>query len=119
MKSYIDAVIGVGAALADHVDLRCLVAELSRIDTCLHLELLDAVKGGQPDVGIEIGIGIVHAVQRVVVEHDALAADRDRLAGAIAAEAAARLARCRMTACWRWTKEQPGPDSFCRSAAAR
>ena len=80
--------IGIGAALADHIDLRRLVTELGRIDARLHLELLDAVERRQADIGIEVGIGIVHAIQRVVVEHDALAADRDRLAGAIAAQAA-------------------------------
>ena len=95
MKSYMAAVIGVGAALADHVDLRCFVTELGGINTRLHLELLDAVEGRQADIGVEVGIGIIHAIQRVVVEHDALAADRDRLAGAIAAQAATCLARCR------------------------
>ena len=71
------SMIGVGAALADHVDLRCLVTELGRVDTGLNLELLNAVKGRQGDIGYKIRVGIVYAVERVVVPHDSLAADRD------------------------------------------
>ena len=81
----------VAAGLGGHVDLRGVVAELGGIDAGLHLEFLQRVDGRQHDVGIEIGVGIVDAVEREVVEHDALAGDRDRLIGAVAALARAGL----------------------------
>src|SRR5690242_17305592 len=69
------------------------MSKLRRVDANLDLELLNGVDRGKDDIGIEVRIGIVHAVQRVVVEHDALATCRDRLRGAIATLARTGLAR--------------------------
>ncbi len=68
------------------------MAELGGIDAGLHLEFLQRVDGRQHDVGVEIGVGVVDAVEREVVEHDALAGDGDRLIGAVATLARTGLA---------------------------
>ena len=67
--------------------LICVVcaAELGRIDAGLHLELLQRIDGGHHDERIEVRVGVLHAVERVVVEIGALAGNRNRLAGADAA----------------------------------
>src|SRR6266705_1401628 len=78
------AMIGVAAGLGEHVDLCALVPELRGVNTELNFELLNGVNGGKDDIGIEIRVGVIDAVERVVVEHDALPARRYRLAGAVA-----------------------------------
>jgi len=84
-------VIDVAARLGQHVDLRGLVAKLGGINAGLHFELLKRVDGGKHDVGEEVGVGIVHAIEREVVEHDALSGGGNGLVGAVAAFAGARL----------------------------
>ena len=82
----------VAAGLGEHVDLGGVAPELGRVNAGLHLELLQRVDRGQDHVGVEVGVGILDAVQREVVEHDALSGHRDRLVGAVAALARAGLA---------------------------
>jgi hypothetical protein len=48
--------------------------------------------GRQEDIGVEVHVGVVHAVERVVVELAPLAGDRDLLVGARTALAVASLA---------------------------
>src|SRR5438093_13770210 len=79
------AMVGVAARLGEHVDLRALMSELRGVNTGLNFELLNRVNRGKDDIGIEIRIGVVDAVQRVVVEHDALPARGYGLVGAVAA----------------------------------
>ena len=78
-------VIRVAAGFGQHVDLRRFVAEFGGIDAGLHFEFLDGIDRGKDDIGVEIGVGVDHAVEREIVEHDALPAGRDRLVGAVAA----------------------------------
>ena len=86
------AVIIVGAALGDHVDLGRVVTVLGGIDAGLHLHFLDGVDGGLDHKGVEVHVGVVDAIERVVVEHDARAAHRDALVGAGASQPRAGLA---------------------------
>ena len=79
------AVIIVAAALGDHVDLGRVIPVLGGIDAGLHLHFLDGVDGGLYHIAVEVGVGIVDAIERVVVEHDARAAHRDGFVGAGAA----------------------------------
>ena len=79
------AVILVGAGLGEHVDLRGLAAELRRIDAGLHLEFLQRVDRRHHHEGIEIRVGVLHAVERVVIEIGALPGDRNGLRRADAA----------------------------------
>src|SRR5215470_5692606 len=64
--------IGVAARLGEHVDLRALMPELRGVNTDLNFELLNSVNGRKDDIGIEIRVGVIDAVQSVVVEHNAL-----------------------------------------------
>src|SRR5215813_8165539 len=77
------AMICVAAGLGKHVDLRALVAELGGVNTDLNFELLNRVNRRKDDIRIEIRVGVIDAVERVVVEHDALPARRYRLVGAV------------------------------------
>ena len=83
----------VGAGFGDHVHLARRTAELGGIHAGLHLEFLERVHRRQEDVGVEVDVGVVHAVEGVVVEFAALTRDRQLLVGAAAALAIARLAR--------------------------
>jgi hypothetical protein len=65
------AVIVIGPALGDHVDLRRVVAVFGGIDACLNLHLLNGVNAGLHHVAVEVRVGVVDAIQRVVVEHAA------------------------------------------------
>src|SRR5262249_2436452 len=78
------AVIRVTAGLGEHVDLRALMPELRGVNTDLNFELLNSVNGWKDDIGIEIRVGVIDAVQSVVVEHDALPARGYGLGGAFA-----------------------------------
>src|SRR2546427_5432335 len=78
------AMIGVAAGLGEHVDLRALMPELRGVNTELNFEFLNGVNGRKDDIAIEIRVGVIDAVERVVVEHDALAARRYGLLGAVA-----------------------------------
>ena len=86
------AMEGVRARLGDDVHLAGGAAELGRIDAGLHLEFLERVNRRQEDVGVEIDVGVVHAVERVVVELAPLTRDGDLLVGTRAALAIAGLA---------------------------
>src|SRR5262245_42993676 len=78
------AMICVAAGLGKHVDLGALMPELGGINTDLNFELLNRVNRRKNDIGIEIRVGVIDAVERVVVEHDALPARRYGLARAVA-----------------------------------
>src|SRR5436189_6398143 len=78
------AMIGVAAGLGEHVDLGALMPELGGVNTDLNFELLNGVNGRKDDIGIEIRVGIIDAVESVVVEHDALPARGYGLGGAFA-----------------------------------
>ena len=81
----------VAARLGEHVHLRAFVPKLRRINADLNLELLNGIDGGKGDIRIEVHVHVVDAVERVVIEEDALPAGGYRLLGAIAALAGARL----------------------------
>src|SRR4030095_5031081 len=87
------AMIFVPAGLRKHVDLGALMPELGRGDTNLNFELLNGVNRREDDIGIEIRVSVIDAVERVVVEHDALPARRYGLVGAVAALPAQRVSR--------------------------
>src|SRR6266404_8001528 len=76
--------IGVAAGLGEHVDLRALMPELRGVNAELNFKLLNGVNGGKDDISIEIRVGVIDAVERVVVEHDALPPRRYGLLGAVA-----------------------------------
>ena len=85
------AVEAVGARFRDHVHLARLAAEFRGVDAGLDLELLERVDRGEKDVGVEVDVGVVDAVERVEVELAALARNRQLLGGARAALPGARL----------------------------
>src|SRR5579884_3849839 len=89
------AVINIATRLGKHVDLSSFVSVLCGIDTGLNFELLDRVNRWERNVGVEVRVGVVDAVERVVIEHNALPARGDRLRGAIATLARARLPSAR------------------------
>src|SRR5581483_4186214 len=71
------AVVGVAARLGEYVDLCTLMPVLRRVDADLNLELLNRVNGGQGDVRVEVHVHVVDAVERVVIEENALPASGD------------------------------------------
>src|SRR5215510_11249827 len=77
-------VIGVTAGLGEHVDLRALMPELRGVNTDLNFELLNSVNGRKHNIGIEIRVGVIDAVEAEVVEHDALPTRRYGLGRAFA-----------------------------------
>src|SRR5262249_61392584 len=79
------AMISVAAGLGEHIDLSALMSELSGVNTNLNFELLNRINRRKNDIGIEIRVGVIDAVERVVVEHDALPARGDGLTGAVTA----------------------------------
>src|SRR5581483_5785135 len=89
------AVVPVASRFREHVDLGGFVAELGRIDAGLYLKFLQGIDRWQDNIRVEVRVRIGDAIQREVVEHDALARGRDRLAGSVAALARAGLAGCR------------------------
>src|SRR4030095_9037064 len=78
------AMICVAAGFGEHVDLSALMPELRGENADLNLELLNRINRGKRDIRIEVRVGVIDAVERVVVEHDALPARRYRLGGAVA-----------------------------------
>src|SRR5437870_13878649 len=78
------AMVCIAAGLGEHVDLGALMPELRGINTELNFELLNGVNGRKDDIGVEIRVGVIDAVEGVVVEHDALAARGYGLSGAFA-----------------------------------
>ena len=48
----------IGPGLGRDVDLRRLASELRGIDSAHHLEFLESVDGRDPDIQVEIGIGV-------------------------------------------------------------
>src|SRR5437773_3603666 len=76
--------IGVAAGLGEHVDLRALMPELRGVNADLNFELLNSVNGRLDDIGIEIRVRVIDAVEGVVVEHNALPARGYGLGGALA-----------------------------------
>src|SRR6266568_3784509 len=89
------AMIGVAAGLGEHVDLCALMPELRGVNTDLNFELLNGVNGGKDDIGVEIRVCVIDAVEGVVVEHDALPARGYGLLGAVATLPAVGLPRVR------------------------
>src|SRR6266571_291187 len=89
------AMIGVAPGFGEHVDLRALMSELRGVNTGLNFELLNGVNGGEDDIGIEIRVGIIDAVEGVVVKHDALPARGYGLVGTVAALPGSGLSRPR------------------------
>src|SRR5439155_10055424 len=77
------AMICVTAGLGQHIDLGALMPELGGINTDLNFEFLNRVNGRKHDIGIEIRVGVVDAVERVVVEHNALPTRGYGLVGAV------------------------------------
>src|ERR1051326_836661 len=78
------AMIRVAAGLGEHIDLSALMPELGRVNTDLNFELLNGIYGRKDDVAVEIRVGVIDAVEGVVVEHDALPARGYGLLGAVA-----------------------------------
>ena len=56
---------------------------LRRVNASLDLKLLNGVDGGQGDVCVEVYVGVIDAIQRVVIKEDPLSAGGNRLVGAI------------------------------------
>ena len=75
------AMKGIRTRLGDDVHLAGGAAELGRVDAGLHFEFLERVDRRREDVGVEIDVGVVDAVERVVVEFPPLARDGDLLVG--------------------------------------
>ncbi len=69
------------------------MTELGRVDAGLDLELLNRIDRRQGDVVVEVRVRVTDAVERVVVEEDALTTGGDGLRGALAAKSGARLPR--------------------------
>ena len=74
----------IGSALGGDVHLRGFVPELGRVNAGLHFEFLQGVDGGQEQVGIEIDVGVGHAVKGEVIELAAHSGDRELLLGTVA-----------------------------------
>ena len=87
------AVEGVRARLGHDVHLARGPSELRRVDAGLHLEFFQRVDRRQEDVGVEVDVGVVDAIERVVVELAPLARNGNLLVGARAALSIARLPR--------------------------
>ena len=75
------AMKGVRARLGDDVHLSRGASELGRVDAGLHLEFFQRVHRWEEDVGVEVDVGVVDAVERVVVELAPLAGNRNLLVG--------------------------------------
>ena len=73
----------VCSGLGQNIDLRCGAPELGRKDSGLNLELLQCIDGWQEDIGVEVHVGILHAVEGEVVELAPLAGDRNVLLSAL------------------------------------
>src|SRR5256712_7417921 len=58
----------VCSGLGQNIDLRCGAPDLGRKDSGLNLELLQRIDGWQEDIGVEVHVGNLHAVQSEVVE---------------------------------------------------
>ena len=67
------SVQAVRARFRDHVHLARPTPEFGGVDAGLHLELFERVDRRQEDIGVEVDVGVVDAVERVVVEFAALA----------------------------------------------
>jgi hypothetical protein len=62
------SVEAVRARFGDDVDLTRATSEFGRVNAGLDLELLQRIDRWQEDIGVEVDVGVVDAVQRVVVE---------------------------------------------------
>ena len=82
----------IGSAESGYVHLNLLVPKFGRVNAGFHLEFLQSVNRGKHGVGIEAGIGILHAVQSKIHILAARAGDKDLLCSSIAALARAGLA---------------------------
>jgi hypothetical protein len=58
----------VGSALGHDINLRHIPAKLGAVGARLHLEFLERVHGWLVKIRIEVGIGILHAIERVMIE---------------------------------------------------
>ena len=86
---------GVRTRLGARVDLRDGAAELGAEDARLDFEFLERVDRRQQHVAVEVEVGVLDAVERVVVVVDALAGDVQRKAVPLAAHALLSLCRRR------------------------
>src|SRR5262249_51881122 len=57
------AVVLVASWLGRYVNLGGLATELRGIDATLHFEFLQGVDRGKHDEGVEVGVGVLHAIQ--------------------------------------------------------
>ncbi len=97
---------GVRARFGARVDLRDRTAELGAEDARLDLELLERIDRRQQHVAVEVEVGVLDAVERVVVVVDALAGDVQRKAVPLAAHAL--LSLCRRRTVRRGARNQRG-----------
>ena len=72
----------VGSGQGVHIDLRGPPPELGRINAGLHFEFLDSVHGGVNDVAIVVRVGVLGAVEGIVIKLQTLPGDRDGRRGA-------------------------------------
>ena len=68
----------ISAALGGHVNLACAASELGSEQTTFDLEFLERIDGWKQVISGEIDVRVLDAIQRVVVERDALPAYRER-----------------------------------------
>src|ERR1700730_6490955 len=80
------------------------MTEFGGVHAGLHLEFLQRVDGRQEGVSVKVDVRIGDAIQSVIVELTALAADRKVLGGAVASLAAAGRAAVRITRIHVWTE---------------
>ena len=72
------AVVIIGAGFGSDVDLGRAAAKLGRVNAGLHLELLDRIHGRADDPRIPVRVRVLHAVERIAIELEALSGDRER-----------------------------------------
>src|SRR5262249_49837557 len=80
------AVVIVGTGFRGDIDLPGIASELGRVDPALYFEFLERVHRRPEHERIPVGICILNAIERVVVELHPLARDGEVLRGALSAE---------------------------------
>src|ERR1700676_525758 len=81
----------VRAALVGNVDLSYFTRELSRVNACLCLDLLEGVDRGQEEIRVKVYVGVADSVQREIIPFAAVAGNGKPLCAAIATLARAGL----------------------------
>src|SRR5262245_14423298 len=89
------AMICIAARFGEDVHLSALMPVFRRVNADLNFKFLNRINRGKGDIRIEVRVGVIDAVERVVIEHDALPARRYGLASAIPALAGISLPRSR------------------------